>query len=135
MTLEPSELLERLSETLRSEIGPAVGDEYTRTQAYMASVILARVAKQLASAADHRDAEQADLDRLHRGLESLVGVAPDAVVSAARRARSAATIASLGPLIEAIYSWGIDRPEAAEALTAVRAALRRDIDRRMEIAT
>ena len=50
MSIEPSELLDRVSVTLRSEVGPAVADEYTRTQAHMASVILGKVSKQIALA-------------------------------------------------------------------------------------
>lgn len=134
MTIEPSELLERLSETLRHEVGPAVEEEYTRTQAFMASVILGKLAKQLAMAPAHGEAERADVHELHEGLAGLLARAPVDVAAAAPQAKEAGTVASLGPLIEAIYRSWVDEPEGQEALTLIRAALRRDIDRRMEIA-
>ena len=135
MTVEPSELLERLAGTLRHEVGPAVGDEYTRTQTFMASVILGKLAKQLALAPAHAEAEQADVEELHRQLTEPLHAAPPEVVAAAESARSAGTVASLGPLIEAIYRWGPEEDAAGEALARIRAVLRRDIDRRMEVAS
>lgn len=135
MTLEPSELLDRLSATLRSEIGPAVGDEYTRTQAFMASVILAKVAREVALGPAHRAAEQADMAELHERLPPMLAEAPAAVVAAAEAARSSSSVAGLGPLIEALHHWDTDRPAADQALAVIRRALRRDIDRRMEIAS
>ena len=135
VTVETGELLQRLSATLRSDIGPAIGDEYTRTQAYMASVILARVAKQVALEPDHRAAEQADVAELLAKLDPLTADAPAGFTEAVANARTAGTIASFGPVIETLYAWGVDNPTAAEALAATRRALRRDIDRRMEIAT
>ncbi len=136
VTMEPSDLLGRLSATLRSEIGPAVGDEYTRTQAFMASVILAKVAKEVALGPDHRAAERADMVELHQRLEPILGVGPPApVLDAAAAARSSATVAGLGPLVEALHRWGADQPGADRALAAIRTTLRRDVDRRMEVAS
>lgn len=131
MTLEPHELLQRLSDSLRGEIGPAVGDEYTRTQAFMASVILEKLARQLSLAAVHQQAAAADLLQLHADLaDRLVRVSD--LAGALERARAEATIGALGPLIEALY--GSRDPRVDEALGLIRAVLRRDIDRRMEIA-
>lgn len=134
MSIEPSELLERVSVTLRSEVGPAVADEYNRTQAHMASVILGKVSKQIALADSHATAEQADLEALHNDLSGLLGAAPPEVTAAANRAAEAGSVAALGPLIESLYGWNLDVPEARQALDRVREALRADIDRRMEIA-
>jgi len=134
--VDPGELLRRLSSKLRSEVGPAVADEYTRTQAFMASVILGRLARQVSLAPAHAEAERADLDRLHPALEAVLAGAPPAVVEALAEARTARTVDALGPLIEELYRWGIDAdPSAARALDRIRPVLRADIDRRMEIAS
>jgi AcrR family transcriptional regulator len=141
MTGEPSgeltaaELLRRLSGTLRNDIGPAVGDEFTRTQAFMASVILERLSKQVALEPGHRAAEQADMADLHARLAEILGEAPAEVTAARATAAAAGTVAALGPLVRALYAWGAGDGAAADALATIRPALRSDIDRRMEIAT
>ena len=135
MTVEPSELLDRLSATLRHDVGPAVEDEFTKTQTFMASVILSKLSKQLALAEAHTAAERADVQELHRGLAAALSGAPEPVRAAAEQAEAAGTVAALSPLIDAIYQWGPHLPDAATALSSIRATLRRDIDRRMEIAT
>lgn len=135
MTVEPAELLDRLSATLRHEVGPAVEGEYPRTQAFMASVILSKLAKEVTLGPSHAEAERADVVQLHRDLVGPLTEAPPEVTSAAAQAAAAGTVATLTPLIEAIYRWGVTRPDAGAALTLIRQTLRRDIDRRMEIAT
>ena len=134
MTLPPDELLRRLSATVRGDIAPAVGDEYTRTQTHMVGVILERVAKQVALAEGHAAAERADVAALLDDLAPVLGAAPTAVTAALQTPVSERTVASLGPLVEELYRWGIDQPAATRALALVRPVLRRDIDRRMEIA-
>ena len=136
MTIDPAKLLERLSGTLRNEVGPAVDDEYTKTQAFMASVIIGKVARQLALAPEHGAAERADVEALHQQLAGPLTEAPPDVVSAAGAAAEAGTVAALGPLIDALYRWRPDDGggEGGEALDLIRGVLRRDIDRRMEIA-
>lgn len=135
VSVEPAELLERLSGTLRHEVGPAVEEEYTRTQTFMASVILAKLAKQLALAPAHGDAERLDVQELHRAFGEVLSTAPDEVVAAAAAAKEAGTVAALSPVIEAIYRCWADEADRQQALSLIRATLRRDIDRRMEIAT
>ncbi|MEL7157554.1 MAG: hypothetical protein AAFN30_13245 [Actinomycetota bacterium] len=133
--MDSSELLRRLSATLRTEIGPAVDDEYTRTQAFMASVILERVAREHELRSGHDAAENADLGRLHPALEQHLASAapvPEAVTAAVDAARASMTVAALGPVIDELYRWGHD--DAAAALDLIRPALRADIDRRMEVA-
>jgi hypothetical protein len=134
MTLPEGELLARLSETLRTQIAPAVGDEYTRTQAFMASVILERLSKQVSLIPEHRPAEAADMHALIQSLEPVVEGAPAAVQAAFERVRSTSAVAELGPLITALYDWGPDVAAVHDALALIRPVLRRDIDRRMEIA-
>lgn len=135
MSLEPAELLDRIAVTVRGEIAPAIEDEYAKTQAYMAAVILQRLAKQTALDRTHAEAEAADLAALAADLEPLLSEAPAAVVEAAAELRRASGVAAIGPLIEELYAWGVTDGAGAAALAAVRRVLRRDIDRRMEIAT
>ena len=74
--MEPEQLLERLSTTLRRQIGPAVAEPYPRTQAFMASVILEKLARQLRTAAADAEADRADRQALVDELRSLVGPTP-----------------------------------------------------------
>ncbi len=134
MSLEPAELLRRLSVSLRSDIGPAVGDEYARTQAFMASVILERVSRQLALGPQHEADELVDMTELCDALEEVLADAPVEVLDAFTEARSRATVASLGALIERLYAWGGTEPKVVRALGLIRPVLRRDIDRKMAVA-
>lgn len=135
MTTEPSELLNRISSTLRNEVGPAVEGEYTRTQTYMASVILSKLAKQVALGPTHAEAERSDIGELHQQLAKVLKDAPTEVAAEAERAAVAGTVPALSPLIETVYQWGLDNQGAEMALALIRKTLRKDIDRRMEIAT
>ncbi len=133
MTLTIHEQLRRLADTLRNEVGPAVGDEYTRTQAFMSSVILQRLANQVEHGPRHADAEAGEVAALHERLAPVLANGPDRVTAAAALAAETGTIAALAPLIRELHSW--DDSAAADALALIRPALRADIDRRMEIAT
>lgn len=134
MTLEPGEFLRRLSVGLKTEIGPNIDHEYTRTQAFMASVILERVSKQVEFGPRHHEAEAADMAELHTKLADVLVDAPDEIAQHRDGAARAASVAALGPLIEALYRWGSNQPEVSASLDLIRPALRADIDRRMEIA-
>ena len=140
MSLEDHELLSRLADTVRSDIAPAVSDEYARTQAFMAAVILQRLAKQARLGAEHGAAEIGDVAALSHELDTLFARAdattevPSEVRDAAVRMRAQASIAAASDVIDALYQWGPEHPEAAAALVAIRQMLRRDIDRRMDIA-
>ena len=130
--IDAAELLQRIAATIKGDIAPAVSDEYTRTQGFMASVIIERIAKQIALAPNHAEAESTDLADLFGELAVLLIDAPPPVTNAVRAAVRASSVAALGPLIEALYGW--EGEASASALAAVRVALRNDIDRRMEIA-
>jgi hypothetical protein len=137
--METSELLDRLAATLRHDIGPAVGEEYPRTQAFMASVILERVSRLVRLGPAHAAAEQADLAELVPALEPVVAGAPSEVTAPARALTEAPTVDGLGPLIEGLYLWAAADPAEGgaardRALALIRPVLRRDIDRRMEVA-
>ncbi|MDH3679379.1 MAG: hypothetical protein OEV40_05440 [Acidimicrobiia bacterium] len=133
--MHTAELLARLAAALRTEIGPAVEGEYPRTQAFMAGVILERVSRELALDAQHAAAAAADGTALRADLDPVLAAGPPPVrVALDRWAEAACAIHALTPLIEALYAWGPDEPAAVDALALIRPVLRRDIDRRMEIA-
>lgn len=129
---DPSELLARVAETVRNDIAPAVDEEYARTQAFMASVILQRLSRQVALGPQHGAAELADLQALRLDLEPLLVDAPVEVRDAAAAIDA---VADLGPFLHLLYGWGMREAPARAARDAVRRCLRMDIDRRMEIAT
>lgn len=134
MSIPPSELLARLSATIRADVGPAVDGEYQRTQAFMASVILERISRELELGPKHAELAAADLARLGDSLPPMLTGAPAAVTDAIDRWVRSPSIPGLGPVVEALYSWGADEPTVVAALAEIRPMLRRDIDRRMEIA-
>ncbi len=144
MNLDDHEMLSRLADTVRAQIAPAVDDEYARTQAFMVSVILQRLAKQAQFQDEHRAAEIADVTALADRLDAVFTTAgtshgatadvPADVGDAVARMRAQGSIAAATEVIDALYGWGPSHPVAAAALAAIRHALRRDIDRRMDIA-
>jgi hypothetical protein len=129
-----AELLTRLSATLKEEVGPAVEDGYVRTQAFMAAVILERVARQVELEPAHRAAERADVDELLGRLTGVLAAAAQPVRAALDDAHADGTVAGLAPLVEALYRDGIGSPATIEAMALIRPVLRRDIDRRMQVA-
>ena len=73
-------LLDRIATTLRTRIGPTVGDDYAKTQTYMASVILGKLAGELRNA-DQAAVSAAELTRVEALRE-------DAAAAAARGGRA-----------------------------------------------
>ena len=136
--MTPSELLERLAVTFRSEVGPAIEAEYPRTQAFISAVVLQKLARQIELEAEHDELERREREALRQDLERLLGE-----VAAPRNVREAFT--GLGPqgdaglcrFIETLYA---EREALGTAgfdalLGRVRQAMRRSLDRRMEYAS
>jgi hypothetical protein len=136
--LTDADLLQRIAQTLRQDIGPAVDAEYPRTQAFMAAVVLQKLSRHLALASEHAAAEAADLTALRADLGGLLanGNAPETVRAALDDLATSRDNAALCRLIEAIYATratlGEDR--FAALLGRVRRTLRLCIDRRMAVA-
>jgi hypothetical protein len=136
--LTPDQLLERIAALLRRDIGPAVGDEYPRTQAFMTGVVLQKLSRQLALAEAHRAAEAADLEALIGDLDAALagGGAPPTIIAAIAALRRDRDKRALCALIRALYedrsTLGAARFDAL--LGRVRRTLRASIDRRMEFA-
>lgn len=136
--MTPDALLERLSSTFRAEIGPAIDVPYAKTQAFMASVVTEKLARQLRLAAEHAAADRADLDGLWADLDALLGAdsPPAGVVAVAREARQQSSFAGLCPLVEALYAarGELGEERFAALLGRVRVALRARLDRQMAYA-
>ena len=132
------ELLERIAQLLRRDIGPAIESEYARTQAFMAAVVLQKVGVQLALAARHAATETADLTALLADLRARLaeGAVPGAVRSAVDGLADARDSHALCRLIEALYAarGALGEERFAALLGRTRVMLRRSIDRRMAVA-
>ncbi|MGI9611375.1 MAG: hypothetical protein ACR2QO_00585 [Acidimicrobiales bacterium] len=133
--MRTDELIASIAATLRTDIAPAVGEEFARTQAFMAAVVLERVAREVALGPANAEAESTDAAELHRALRPVLENAPPSVNAALDELGQAVDLAATAPLIDALYEWGTDQPAAIEALGLLRPYLRRDIDRRMKVAT
>jgi hypothetical protein len=134
VTLPPSDLLGRVSTTLREEIGPAVTGAYPRTQAFMAAVVLEKVARQLALTAAHERADAADMPQLFADLDTMLttGDTPSAVRAAVAEGGDTE---GLCRVIEALYAHrDALGPSFDAALARVRTTLRASVDRQMEYA-
>ncbi len=136
--MTPDQLLERIAAVLRKEIGPAVAAEYPRTQAFMASVVLQKLARQLASAEAHRAAGAADMDALVADLDATLASAatPPGIVAAVAALARGRDDAALCALIEALYRdrAALGAPRFDALLGRVRRTMRAGIDRRLEYA-
>jgi len=134
--MAPDELLARVAVTLRRDIGPAVGEPYPKTQAFMAAVVLEKLAGQLRLAAEHAEAEQRDRAALVADLAALVEPGDPPAVQAAVEALAAEPgPAPVCRLIEALYAANDLPAERFELLLGrVRAASRARLDRQLAYA-
>ena len=136
--MAPDELLEQIAHSLRREIGPAVTDEFAKTQAFMASVVLEKVSRQLRLTNAHASADVVDRVALVNDVEQLLGDAAAPSVRAALASPASADFGvDLSRLVAAVYS---DRPELGAdpfetVLARVRATLRARLDRQLEYAS
>jgi hypothetical protein len=137
VTLPAEELLERIATTLRQDIGPAVSSAYPRTQAFMAAVVVEKLAHQLAVAAAHERADTADLVQLYANLDARLRAAstPPTVRRLVREGVTDSSVANVCRLIEALYAHrGELGPTFDTALGLIRTVLRARVDRQMEYA-
>jgi hypothetical protein len=138
VTVPAPELLERLAVTLRNEIGPAVEEAYPRTQAFMAAVVLEKLARQVALAAEHERANAAEMAQLFADLDATLpaGPTPRVVRAIVEEGVAHGDSDVLCRMIEALYRYQADlgRPAFDTSLQRVRTTLRARIDRQMEYA-
>ena len=136
--MNPGELLQRIANTLKGDVGPAIEAEYPKTQAFMAAVVLQKLGRQLDLEGAHRAADAADLNALLDDLRGVLGGGemPASVTGAVQTLTRTRDAAALCTLIETLYAsraeLGATRFDAL--LGRVRETLRASIDRRMEYA-
>jgi len=136
--MNADDLLRRMAHTLKREIGPAITDEYPKTQAFMAGVVLEKLARQIELAPLHAAAESADIAALLSALGELLAPAEVpaalsvALVTLARSRDQAALSELVGALYETRTALGAERFE--RALGRVRETLRAGIDRQLAYA-
>src|SRR4051794_6543515 len=127
MTASPPELLRRMAVSMRTTIGVAIEDPYARTQAFMAAVVLAKLAGQR-DAADH-DRRAGEEERLALVAE-LGRRLPAASRDALEALRADGSDRAWSGLVTAIYGARADLGDEFDAvLGTVRVALRRRLDR------
>jgi hypothetical protein len=133
--LAPDELLERIARTLKKDIGPAVEAAYPKTQAFMAAVVLQKLAGQLRLADEHAATSQDDLKELAEELDQLTGSqdTPPSLQAAVKTLRQALDTTSVSHLIETLYATRSELGEERfESLMGrVRVRLRARVDREM----
>lgn len=135
--LAPDELLERIARTLKTDIGPAVEAAYPKTQAFMAAVVLQKLAGQLRLAGEHAAANRRNVQELATELAGELDTAtPPALRAAVQTMRNALDTASVSGLIETLYATRSELGEAgfARLIGRVRARLRARLDREMSYA-
>lgn len=133
--LSPEELLERMSGILRRQIGPAVADPFPKTQAFMASVVLEKLARQLATTAAHAEADSRDVAALQATLSAGTEPGdPAAVTQAVAALDQGPAGPALSRLVAALYderpALGAERFQ--QLLSHVRPTLRARLDRQLE---
>jgi hypothetical protein len=137
VSIEPALLLEQMSATLRHDIGPEVGDPFARTQAFMAAVVLAKLAGQLRSAAEDARADGVEHVAVSQAVRATAGAAlPDALDAALDALAADGATARWNAVVEATY---VARAELGEAtfertLAVLRTALRARLDRALAYA-
>jgi hypothetical protein len=128
--VKPDDLLERIAGTLRHDVGPAVEEPFAKTQAFMMSVILEKLARQLRLAEAHAEADRAELAELVRDLEAHPSLPP-------RVAADVRDGKDLSDLVAALYAAREELgAESFDALLGrVRRTLRARLDRQLEYAS
>ena len=132
--MSPDELLRRIAQTLKQEIGPAVLEAYPKTQAFMASVVLEKLARQIELVPAHAAAERSEVTALESDLNAFfANDAPAGVAAAIAGLASAPNSVGLDAVVAALYAarneLGTERFE--QALGRVRQTLRAGVDRQM----
>jgi hypothetical protein len=136
--MTPSELLERIAVTLKKQVGPAVDEEYPRSQAYFSAVVLNKLAAQIRLSEKHTQAETLDHAALVRDLKRMLddlGSLPG--LDRAYTALVADGDAGQCRFIDALYASreSLGNTGFQALLNRVRKTMRTAVDRRMEVAS
>jgi hypothetical protein len=137
--MSPDELLMRIAQTLKKEVGPAIESEYPRTQAFLAAAVLEKLARQLRLAPGHAIEDERDMSMLVASLNELALhlAPPEAVRSAIATFTARRDGAALSGVITALYAHRAQLgPQAfGQLLGRVRRSLRASIDRKTAYAS
>ena len=131
------DLLTRVAATLKREVGPSVILEYPKTQAFMASVVLDKLNRQLERAAAHQSARERDCQKLLAALSQASATQlPAAVTDALAVIERSCDDAALSDAIKTLYAHKTELglPVFDALLGSIRKFLRADLERRLEIA-
>ena len=132
--MTPSDLLERLAQTLKGELGPNIEGEYPRTQAYLGAVVLQKLAGQLRQETVDAAAALSEAGQLQADLQELLrDQAHPEALTVALSDLSTGGDAALCHLIELLYRErdALGKETFDRLLARVRQNLRQAIDRRM----
>ena len=136
--MDRADLLQRLAAKLKQQIAPSVNDEFAKTQAYMASVVLEKLARELGAEHEHQQVKQRALENMLDELMRLKSQEnlPANVSAALEALQSNRDASAICALIETLYAGRAQIGEAGftAMLGAVRHFARTDIDCRMAIA-
>ena len=129
MGIDPALLLERMAGTLRHDVGPQVADEFARTQAFMASVILTKLAGQLRTAEADAAAAAAEHGAVAGALGDVVRDGPAELRAAVDALAVDGSTARWNDVVTALYGASGELDRFDEAIGMVRGALRARLDR------
>ena len=133
------DLLQRIAQTLKQDIGPAVEAEYPKTQAFMAGVVLQKLGQQLALAPQHQRDQAAELAALIVELNDQLQTieAPEDLRRTLAEFVQRRDQVTLCSLIEALYGAraALSAVNFARLLGRIRETLRADINRRVAYAS
>ena len=131
MIIEPALLLGRVAATLRAEIAPAVGDDVARTQAFMASVILAKLSGELGAADADAQVAAVAHGRAAREVRATAGEVPPPLAAALDALELDASTARWNEMVAQVYACrtALGEQRFERVLGVVRGALRERLDR------
>lgn len=134
--MNDADLLLRIAQTLKNEIGPAIDAEYPKTQAFMAAVVLQKLGRELSLAPAHALSAAADIVALLTDLRAAATDVPPAIRDAIEDIARCRDAAALCRLIEALYASRATLGDRRfdDLLARVRRTLGADIERRLEFA-
>ena len=134
--MNDADLLLRIAQTLKEEIGPAIDAEYPKTQAFMAAVVLQKLGREMALASAHALAAAADVEALVADLRAAATDVPSPIRDAIEDVARCRDAAALCRLVEALYASrsALGTRRFDDLLARVRRTLGADIERRLEFA-
>ncbi len=136
MTATAPEVLRRMAATMREQIAPAVDEPFARTQAFMAAVVLGKLAGQLAAADADARVDDQERDALVTALATRLSAPPAELGTALDELRDDGSDPAWNRLVLAVYA-GRDAlgDDFDDVLATVRAALRARLDRALAYAS